>query len=81
MHSFQTSELNKNLVWQLYNFTVFPFQVKNLITCRPEDEVPVRDVTIRKIPRYISQQSSTLRFSKTHSVLQFFFCNPDKVMG
>ncbi|CAA7410965.1 unnamed protein product [Spirodela intermedia] len=25
--------------------------VKNLITCRPEDEVPVRDVTIRKIPR------------------------------
>ncbi|PKA60436.1 DUF21 domain-containing protein [Apostasia shenzhenica] len=25
--------------------------VKNLITCRPEDEVPVRNVTIRKIPR------------------------------
>lgn len=25
--------------------------VKNLITCRPEDEVPVRSVTIRKIPR------------------------------
>ncbi|RWV81691.1 hypothetical protein GW17_00056861 [Ensete ventricosum] len=26
-------------------------QVKNLITCRPEDEVPIRNVTIRKIPR------------------------------
>ncbi|OAY72955.1 DUF21 domain-containing protein [Ananas comosus] len=25
--------------------------VKNLITCRPEDEVPIRNVTIRKIPR------------------------------
>ncbi|XP_028549116.1 DUF21 domain-containing protein At2g14520 isoform X1 [Dendrobium catenatum] len=25
--------------------------VKNLITCRPEDEIPVKDVTIRKIPR------------------------------
>lgn len=25
--------------------------VKNLITCRPEDKVPVRNVTIRKIPR------------------------------
>lgn len=25
--------------------------VKNLITCRHEDEVPIRDVTIRKIPR------------------------------
>ncbi|WOK99022.1 DUF21 domain-containing protein [Canna indica] len=25
--------------------------VKNLITCRPEDEVPIRNVTIRRIPR------------------------------
>lgn len=25
--------------------------VKNLITCRPEDEVPLRSVTIRRIPR------------------------------
>uniref|UniRef100_A0A0E0K865 CNNM transmembrane domain-containing protein n=1 Tax=Oryza punctata TaxID=4537 RepID=A0A0E0K865_ORYPU len=25
--------------------------VKNLITCQPEDEVPIRNVTIRKIPR------------------------------
>ncbi|PKA60153.1 DUF21 domain-containing protein [Apostasia shenzhenica] len=25
--------------------------VKNLITCRPEDEVPIKNVTIRKIPR------------------------------
>ncbi|KQK23893.1 hypothetical protein BRADI_1g76830v3 [Brachypodium distachyon] len=25
--------------------------VKNLLTCRPEDEVPTRQVTIRKIPR------------------------------
>ncbi|KAG0474408.1 hypothetical protein HPP92_014094 [Vanilla planifolia] len=25
--------------------------VKNLITCRPEDEIPIKSVTIRKIPR------------------------------
>lgn len=25
--------------------------IKNLITCRPEDEIPVKNVTIRKIPR------------------------------
>jgi hypothetical protein len=28
-------------------------QVKNLIRCRPEDETPIRDLTIRRIPRYI----------------------------
>jgi hypothetical protein len=28
-------------------------QVKNLIKCRPEDETPIRDLTIRRIPRYI----------------------------
>lgn len=27
--------------------------VKNLLTCRPEDEVPTRQVTIRKIPRKV----------------------------
>ncbi|KAG0472642.1 hypothetical protein HPP92_014499 [Vanilla planifolia] len=26
-------------------------KVKNLITCRPEDEIPIKSVTIRKIPR------------------------------
>lgn len=26
--------------------------VKNLISCRPEDEVPIRNLTIRKIPRF-----------------------------
>ncbi|KAM3316053.1 hypothetical protein ACQJBY_034284 [Aegilops geniculata] len=28
--------------------------VKNLLTCRPEDEVPTRHVTIRKIPRKVT---------------------------
>ena len=33
---------------------LFWMKVKNLINCNPEDETPVKDVTIRKIPRYLS---------------------------
>ena len=38
--------------------TIFPIidgpklQVKNLLSIHPEDEVPVKNVTIRRIPRY-----------------------------
>jgi len=28
------------------------FQVKNLLTIDPEDEAPVKSVTLRRIPRY-----------------------------
>ncbi|XP_031475618.1 DUF21 domain-containing protein At2g14520-like isoform X1 [Nymphaea colorata] len=44
--------------------------VKNLITCRPEDEVPIRSVTIRKIPRvreYLPLYSLLNEFQKGHS--------------
>ncbi|CAN6463853.1 unnamed protein product [Victoria cruziana] len=44
--------------------------VKNLITCRPEDEVPIRNVTIRKIPRvreYLPLYSLLNEFQKGHS--------------
>ncbi|KAF3793194.1 DUF21 domain-containing protein [Nymphaea thermarum] len=45
-------------------------EVKNLITCRPEDEVPIRSVTIRKIPRvreYLPLYSLLNEFQKGHS--------------
>lgn len=30
----------------------FELKVKNLLTIHPQDEVPVKNVTIRRIPRY-----------------------------
>ncbi|KAF8389348.1 hypothetical protein HHK36_026042 [Tetracentron sinense] len=44
--------------------------VKNLITCRPEDETPIRNVTIRKIPRvldYMPLYDILNEFQKGHS--------------
>lgn len=34
-----------------YCIYLFELQVKNLLTIHPSDEVPVKKVTIRKIPR------------------------------
>jgi hypothetical protein len=31
---------------------VIYFQVKNLLSINPDDEIPIKSVTIRKIPRY-----------------------------
>lgn len=44
--------------------------VKNLITSRPEDEIPIRNVTIRKIPRvpdYLPLYDILNEFQKGHS--------------
>ncbi|XP_056160265.1 DUF21 domain-containing protein At2g14520-like [Syzygium oleosum] len=44
--------------------------VKNLINCNPEDETPVKDVTIRKIPRvqdYLPLYDILNQFQKGHS--------------
>ncbi|XP_058085193.1 DUF21 domain-containing protein At2g14520-like [Magnolia sinica] len=44
--------------------------VKSLITCRPEDEIPIRNATIRKIPRvpdYLPLYEILNEFQKGHS--------------
>ncbi|GJN30148.1 hypothetical protein PR202_gb18430 [Eleusine coracana subsp. coracana] len=43
--------VSSNIVYLCCSDDVMRLIVKNLITCRTEDEVPIRNVTIRKIPR------------------------------
>lgn len=54
---------NSNFVWDsnwylhksfLDILLILFVQVKNLVFCRPEDETPIKNVLIRKIPRYVN---------------------------
>jgi hypothetical protein len=43
---------------------VIYFQVKNLLSINPDDEIPIKSVTIRKIPRYAIKLSFVQHFSR-----------------
>lgn len=52
--------------------------VKNLIKCRPEDETPIRDLTIRSIPRLHLISNSrdlyyVITFSAASSIVNYDF--------